>query len=336
MFIFGIFQTSAIFCLLVPQIEHRGGLEVATASILLLSRQQLWVSIKKKEVIDWMLWLSFGAAICAVQMESFWIPWIIACPASFNYQFNGRVIEWSLLPLSCPLWYLFDGLVYLSWAIFGVFIFFQYISKTVEVISENDTTHKITIRTKLAFVTCSLLLSAPFLTSQLPRNSKFFDRPPQELIARDIPGGFELQLPGQQEAIAMVWYPPTRSDRHHSLRTCLKYRGVDLRKNSESGVHTDGNFWFREFFYIDNVWEESHLNYLRRTIGFRTSPGIHVIVIGEINEIGENEFSQQSKQLVCNLDNFLEAFRQESQHQGPPDLSKISDMSSRHTRDLEL
>ena len=48
-------------------------------------------------------------------------------------------------------------------------------------------------------------------------------------------------LPGQPDNIGPFWYLPSGSQRHHTLKVCMKHRGIELRPASEnSTVMTDG------------------------------------------------------------------------------------------------
>jgi hypothetical protein len=82
----------------------------------------------------------------------------------------------------------------------------------------------------------------------------------------------------------------------------MKYRGIDLHPSGEeANVMTDGELWMREFFIQDGRLLDSHLDYVRSTLGPGKSPGVHLIFVAMKNSMGAKQFDATAQKLADRL-----------------------------------
>ena len=285
--LFLVLQTAAVMCLLAPHLDLTGGAPTALACVLLLGANRSTPDSKRLLMF---LWLFSAGAIFYLGIHSLWLPWTIAFP----YTFRGRLKDLLLLPFTCSVLYLFPGASTLSWIVLALY---SWRSLTPGTREEKQSDSLATVPGIIGIASFSL----PFLLPVLfPVPSTGTD-PPAFAAAREIPGGFELRIPGQPRDIGLVWYQANGSERHHSLRTCLHYRGIELQDSKESDIHTDGEHWFREFFLAEGKLQSTHGDYVRATLGIRKCPGVHVIIAAPTKSYEKARFEEVSGNLMASL-----------------------------------
>ncbi|MFZ4777431.1 MAG: exosortase/archaeosortase family protein, partial [Terrimicrobiaceae bacterium] len=102
--------------------------------------------------------------------------------------------------------------------------------------------------------------------------------------------------------VGLFWYMPSGKQRHHTVRICMKYRGIELHPSSDDpAVMTDGELWMREFFLQDGRLLDTHLDYVKSTLGPGKSPGVHLIFVAEKDSLSATEFDKKSRELATRL-----------------------------------
>lgn len=285
--LFLVLQTAAVMCLLAPHLDLEGGTPTALACVLLLGANRSTPDSKRLLMV---LWLFSACAIFYLGIHSLWLPWIIAFP----YSFRSRMKDLLLLPFTCSLLYIFPGVPTLSWIALALYAWRSFILDTRE---EKQSDSLATVPGVIGIASFSLPFLLPILFPVLSNGTN----PPAFAATREIPGGFELRIPGQPRDIGLVWYQANGSERHHSLKTCLHYRGIELQDSKGSELHTDGEHWFREFFLVEGKLQSTHRDYVRATLGVRKCPGVHVIIAARRKSYEKARFEEKSANLMASL-----------------------------------
>ena len=127
--------------------------------------------------------------------------------------------------------------------------------------------------------------------------------PPLGVMAREIDSNsYHIRLLGQPPDVDLTWYGPYGEGRHHTLKVCMRYRGVFLRPSDESpAVMSDGHRWMREFFLQGSNLLLSYPEYLRRTFSPFSPPGIHIIATAPQESMTAESFAEVSERLAWQL-----------------------------------
>ena len=64
---------------------------------------------------------------------------------------------------------------------------------------------------------------------------------------------------------------------------------------------TDGKYWMREFFIQDGHLLDSHLDYVKSTIGPGKSPGVHLIFVAMKDPMSAEDFDRSARALAARL-----------------------------------
>lgn len=294
-------HAAAVLALLAPVAGTTNGTLVSIAAIVILSTSRALENPGRNGLLFAGAWGASGVAIALLQVESFWLPWLLLCPLLGTGGHLPRV-AW-LMGLACthPLVAIHSW----SWGLAAVGAFSAWRSRSLAVKPEaeeaNPLWKRITVFAQPAFFAS---LAMPFLASSFTAKP---DRnpwsPPADVLSRTLgQEGYEVRLPGQSGNIGLACYPAPGSDRHHTVKVCLKYRGVDLRPSEECGsVMTDGDHWYREFFLHEDVLLRSYSAYVRKTFRPRADPGVHLIFVAPRERIGAMEFDAACETLAEDL-----------------------------------
>ena len=171
----------------------------------------------------------------------------------------------------------------------------------------------------LLFLTAVLFL-LPFLSSTILAGKKENWVPPKSAKTEEVPGGQMLTLPGQSEAVGVLWYDSVGTERHHKLEICLKYRGIELTRSKDvADVFSDDKHWMKEYFLQNGKLLQSHKDYVISTLGPGSSAGVHLILMTNQSSMSAREFSVEAAKISNRL---YEMIREE--HSLPGDASKAT------------
>ena len=309
---FELIHVAAVIALLAPQTYNPGGLGLTIAVVLGLSHCRLPERISKYRMIALVLWLVAAAVLCFARMDSFWLPWMIICPLMSDAKWILS-IEGAILTMAThPLFSLLPWAEVITWAdiafvVWKKFILDQPDPPTVD--PHVDWSWR--ERSLLAVV--SILFLLPFIASTIFAGKIEAILPPKIAEIKSVPGdGYLLTMPSQPRGISLVWYNATGSSRHHTMKICLKYRGVDLEpSDDDSNVFQDGNHWLREFFLQDGKLIPSHLQYVLSTLKLGSSPGVHLIYVTASVSMSAREFDNETQKMA---DELFQAIKKEHQY----------------------
>ncbi len=294
-------HAAAVVALLAPLSGSPNGSLVSLAAIFALSTCRGQENPGKTGLLLSFGWLAAGLGIALLNVESFWLPWLLACPLLLDGK-TVRRLPW-ILSLVCthPL----VAMQPWSWGLAAVALaaawFLRSEKETVDAVPVPLVWKKGMTLLSPVFFAC---LAFPFLASSLlPAPTRSVWTPPEGVRSRELGHeGYEVQLPGQPGEIGLACYPGAGRDRHHTVKVCLKYRGVELVPSDDEGsVMTEGEHWYREFFLHEGRLLTGYSDYLKKTFRPRASPGVHLIFVAPREGIGAPEFAVVCTRLAEDL-----------------------------------
>jgi exosortase/archaeosortase family protein len=328
----GLMETlhaAAVVALLAPQAGTPNATLLTLAAVVALAQCRLRDVAARGSSWHMAAWVAAGAGIAGVGMESFWLPWLLVCPLLVQARWVFSVP--GLACLACT-----QSLVAMqpwSWAVAavgGAWVYFygegaeEMTNSTARVLAMAEAARadaeamadgdaepvampapavRVSARPMIrawqqaAFFAC---LTFPFLASTLLAIGQQSWAPPAGMMARRLaPDCYEVRLRGQPQEIGLACYSSASRDRHHTLRVCLKYRGIELSSVEGSPeVLTDGTTWFREFFVQDGHILADYPAYVRSTFIPWSEPGLHLIFVSKNGAQTPAEFNAACEKLA--------------------------------------
>lgn len=309
-------QAAAVVALLAPMTGMPNGSLITVAVIMALCQCRLRLDSWNWRAPLTLLWVAAGAGVAMVNMESFWLPWLLCCPLllDFRWLFSPAGI---LVMLSTQSMFAMQSWApYLGWLGIGLAVW-ALLKKNEEDpahpagrsdVSDDSGNRFFRLRSLFALgaATCFMV---PFLASTWLSVGRLNWQPPETVRSRSIGHqGFEVQIPGQPQGIALVCYAAEGKDRHHTVQVCLKYRGTELEPVAEvPGVYSDGKHWLREFFLHEGKLLNQYPDYLKSTFRPGSDPGVHVICIAPLQFGPPSKFAETADHLAESLHQHSEA-----------------------------
>jgi exosortase/archaeosortase family protein len=295
-------HAAAVVALLTPITGMPNGTMVAIAAVLALSQSRFREDWWQTRVVLTALWILAGGLVAWMNMESFWLPWLLCCPLLLDFRWlltptGGLLMLTTHSMFAMQPWAPYIGWIGIGFAIRG---WIQRSATTTEIPSPTLTPAQTQTRWILAPVSAVCFL-APFLASTLLSVGHTRWTPPTAVESRALGNqGYEIRLPDQPDHIALVCYGPEGKDRHHNVQVCLKYRGTQVTPcPEEKMVYTDGEHWLREFFIHDGALLADYPSYLKSTFAPGAEPGIHLIFVSPMHLGKSDDFSRQSDRLAA-------------------------------------
>jgi exosortase/archaeosortase family protein len=290
-------HAAAVLAWLSPFVTGPGGGWLGAAAILILSQCQLATDRLRLRLLLLAGWLAAGVGIGLLSIESLWLIWLLLCPLLLPLALLKNPAFWLALAAAHPLLTLLPlGEAFaagaLGWLLWQVF--------HRQPSPPHPPSPSLPISWRASLAAAAVALCLPFTASSLFAAAHLPLLPPPQLVVQQIsPQGYELRLPGQPEAIRLVWYASPNQDRHHTVQVCLKYRGRDLTEVAEQpGVYSDGKHWIRECFIQDRQLLPSYAHYARHTLAPRSHPGAHLIFIVPQELLTAAAFHQHTETLA--------------------------------------
>jgi len=292
-----LLHAASVVALLAPITLASGGLSLTVAVVLCLARCRGLESLGNLRAAAFVVWCCSGVGIAAAGIESLWMPWLLVCPALADLRWLRTPQGIALLLLTYPLTHLLPGADWATWATsaYAVWADRKPASETgIPALS---------LSLRIVLLTAIPLFFLPFAASVTRRAPTDRMPPPSGIESAPVPGaGYQLSLPGQSPDIGVLWYEPQGSVRHHTLAVCLKYRGVELKSVQDfPDIMTNDSYWFREFFLQGGRLVPSYFEYLKATLVPRSSPGVHLIILGRRSAMTPGEFNDQASALADEL-----------------------------------
>ena len=100
----------------------------------------------------------------------------------------------------------------------------------------------------------------------------------------------------------MVWYEAFGDGRHHTLKVCMRYRGIELHAASTAPeIMTDGTTWYSQFFIQQGRLIPSYTEYLAATSFPLSTPGTHIIMTAANESWSQERFAREVSKLATRL-----------------------------------
>lgn len=292
-------HAAAVVALLAPLAGTPNSIWMIVCAVMALSRCQVRRDHSRLRISLTLLWIITGAAIAAINMESFWLPWLLACPPLLDLRWAGRISGICVILSTHPM------IAMQKWSILlaGTGLLLT-LAPALKRPPSNGGEPCISVPAtgwlralRLISLVC---FACPFMASTLLALGFEKWTPPATVESRCIGNdGYEVRLADQPSQIGLICYAAASRDRHHTIKVCLKYRGVEITNESEnSHVYTDGSHWLREFFLQKGKLCNDYEDYLQNTFHPLTDPGIHLIFVAPREQIGETDFESQCQHLA--------------------------------------
>ncbi len=301
--VFELIHVAAVIAILAPQTYGPGGLGLTIAVVLGLSHCHLPERISNRRMVMLGVWVLAAIAFSFAGMESFWLTWMIVCPLMSDAKWIFSPAGGILTLATHPLFALIPGAEAITWGAVGYVVWRKFILDQPDPPVVDPHVDWSWRRERSLLVVVSFLFLLPFLSSTLFGEKNKTLLPPKIAVFKQVPGdGFLVTMPGQPENIGLLWYNPSGTHRHHTVKICLKYRGVELEPcELDTDVFTDGTHWLREFFLQDGKLIPSHVKYVISTLKPGSSAGIHLIYVTDCKAMSAKDFDLRTQEMANHL-----------------------------------
>ena len=289
---------SLVLALLAPAIFSPGGSLVALSTLFFLAHNRIADPAPKWLPAAYLAWGAAALLIAWSNMESLWIPWLLVCPRLVSWKLlksrTGAIIlsgTFSLLAMR-PEWQVLVGVA---------IAYKSYLMLRGETQPQPRSDPVFPKATETAALV--ILGIAPFALPALVGVQHSIEHPPAGVMTKQLTyNSYQINLTGQSSDIRMYWYGSFGDGRHHSLASCMRFRGLILEPvagNEE--VQTGGNMWMRDFFVHDGELKSSYGDYLLASFSPFASPGVHIILDAPTDSMSAAYFSRESERLAVRL-----------------------------------
>ncbi len=295
-------HAAAVVSLLAPMSGTPNADLITLAAVICLA--QCRVVEASRSMIS--LWLACGIGIAIVSMESSWLPWLLLCPMLVDFRrfslFHGIAVicTHSLIAMQpWAWWFAGAGAIVVACLSRGENAF----SPLAKISQQNKVDQRASVLPLGKQGMFFIALVLPFIASTLLSLGRQAWTPPAFIESRPIhSSGYEIRLPGQPAHIGLACYVAASRDRHHTVKVCLKYRGIEVESIHECPlVLTEGRHWFREFFFQDGQLLPDYASYVKSTFRPWSDPGVHLIFVCLSEKQTPAEFSAACEQLAQNF-----------------------------------
>jgi exosortase/archaeosortase family protein len=293
-----VIYLSLALALVAPTIFSPGGSLVALSTLFYLAHSKVSDVARPRLLVAYLLWGLAALLIARSNMESLWIAWLLLCP---------RLVSWRLLSSWTGLIILSGSVSLLAMRPEWQLVVGAALAYRLYLIIRGEQAPKLqdtVVRPKAQEITALALMGvAPFALSAAIGIEHPVERPPGGVMTKQLTfNSYQLRLTGQPADIRMYWYGAFGDGRHHSLASCMRFRGLILEPvPDQEEVMTGGNMWMRDFFIHEDELKSSYRDYLLASFSPFSSPGIHLILDAPANSMSAAYFSRASSELAEKL-----------------------------------
>ena len=286
----------AVLALAATTIGSPGGYLVLMASLILLIEFRPFRYGSRFHSSLGLLWLLSGAAIGVSGMESLWIAFLLLCPYAYTAERWRSPLTWLALPATLPIVAMHPVA---GWVFAGLSL-----AKAIEVLRRPVTSVPSSLALGRPFLRRAMLVSGLMLPFLMPafswRNDARWSPPGGSEVTRIDPLSLRVRLLAQSPELELYAYLPGGDGRHHSVETCMLYRGVRL-KSAGGGVLTDGEALMKQYFLINGEVTEDYRAYIMRTFVPFSSAGVHLIAVTPAGSTEATAFERAADRLALRL-----------------------------------
>ena len=296
---------AAVLAVASLSIETPVGLFVLSSSVSYLVAFHTTRPRQRFDLHLTIVWLAVAFIIGGLRAESLWLPWLLACPFYSRIRATWHPASWVCLVGTVPL---FASNAVVQILIVAAVIWVAYDSFAC---SKHDAESRIddvkdqrTSSSPVVYLVVASAILLPGLSELALHSSERSLRPPAGLMSAPIGQGeaYRVRTVGQSDDIAAFWHGSARNGRHHSIATCLRYRGIhaSVVPKLESVLQSDSD-WITEFFLMDGEVCQSYRRYLMRCFPPFTSQGVHVVFQAPKSSMQPHVFRSQARKLAEQL-----------------------------------
>lgn len=287
------------------RIDDPGGLYVllSTVGYLLglehsdpLNRPKSW----------WLMsvWLFAGLGVAVLRAESLWLPWLLICPPLITRRLISAPESWLYLLGTIPL----IAAQSAAQVVLLLAVLWQFCSRQPRSVRANELprhcpngVYPKAVATSMVAVAAAFL--APMASEIIGASQGSNLKPPPGIMHVALDDHtYRLRTIGQPNDIAVFWHASNRQGRHHSIATCLSFRGISTESLADgSGAMHSQSTWLREWFILDGTLHDSYLGYVTRCFPPLTSHGVHIVLQASKATTSRHHFLKESERIAKQL-----------------------------------
>ena len=250
------------------------------------------------------LWFAIAVAIACLSAESLWLPWLLSCPVFTRVRALWHPAAWLLLLGTVPLLSA-NVAVQMLVAVSAVYVLFETIrsNRSLETEASDDQRPR-PVPSIAGYLVVVVALLAPGCSELLLAQQNRSFGPPVGVMSMPVGTGdtFRVRTVGQTNDIAAFWCGNARNGRHHSIATCLSYRGIETSPlSAQNGVVQSDTCWIAEFFILDGQLCPSYHHYVMHCFPPLTSQGVQLVFQASKSSMDPDHFYRQAKELALEL-----------------------------------
>lgn len=280
--------TIVVLAVLAPALAEPGGWLLLLCSALVLAVHEVQ-PVTRARLAGIGVWLLAGIYIFASATESLWLPWLLLCPLLVPARLWRHPAFIALLPGTVSIIALHETTAYIA-AVPAVV--FAYMVLIREGVATRPPYQRLTAVTVLARSLVVAGLAMAMVLPSIARPVIDVQPPPARLMAQQVAeNGFRINTVGQSPVLSAFWFGPFSDGRHHSLRSCLKFRGISLEPSDEADhVFESGDKYLAEFFIHRGRLHDSYRSYLLHSVVPFSDPGVHLVFEAPRSEMTAGQF----------------------------------------------
>lgn len=284
---------ASVFALVAPLVFSPGGSLVTLCAFFFLARGKYCSITSWQQWLVLLFWLLAAVLIVRSQTESLWLPWLLLAPQFLSRDLLRSVSGGIILTGTIPLLAMHTLWQVVVLAALLVEAYRLYNNKPVRCANE-------TPGNGLSVGVGVTGLVAPFFLSQLIGVVQLVESPPRGVMAQQLSlNSYTVRSTGQTPDIASFWFGAFADGRHHSLVSCMEFRGIKLQPvKHTAGTYSGEGKWMTEYFIHEGELIYSYPDYLLATFSPFSSPGVHLIYEADSTTMSANYFKQESNRMV--------------------------------------
>lgn len=299
----GIIHVSATLALTAPLMDEAGGWLIASCSLFLLAHGiRTGDYINKKWHFAGIAWIFVGSWIFTARMESLWLPWLLLNPWTFQFNLKHNFLVPFILPGTLPIFAMHREIQIL---VTLILVTQAIIWARSNCALQNEDGREFVWKYNYLLIP---FFCFPLLAPKLDMVSDEILLPPASCEISEInPTTYRISLIGQPNYLQAYWFTPQGDGRHHTLKQCLLFRGVQVEESGELGVWTDHNHWLTEYFLFKDIRVDDYKSYLTKTFLPFSEVGIHLVIASDQSRLSASDFRLQANALSQRLSNLIRA-----------------------------
>lgn len=293
-----VLYLTLVLALVAPTIFSPGGSLVALSALFFLAHSGLSNPPPRHLQAAYAGWVAAALLIAWSDMESLWLPWLLVHPrlVSLNLLFSwvGLIVLSGTLSVLAmrPEWQVLVGIA----LAIGVY-------RMVRGGAPTPLRPATPIPGAPQAVLMTVIGLAPFVLPGVVGTDHAVERPPAGVMSRQLTfNSYQIRLMGQPADIRMYWYGAFGDGRHHSLASCMRFRGLILEPVlGQPEVLVGGNRWMRDVYIHQGALKTTYGDYLLASFSPFAPPGVHVILDAPADAMSADYFAQATEQLARRL-----------------------------------